>query len=230
MTGLSLALVLAGACRRGPDPAEQLWEQSTRVTLQTVAALGPHHSETVVVRIDEGGSSERRTTESLVIDWVDFDHFEVRRGRDGQVRSVVRVVDGQAWVRQEKGPFRKARDAELYRQELAGNWDLWNQGLQPFRWRLTHEAVEQGVVEGRPTWVYRLGLSQEQDGRDRRWEPVELEGTVHIDAATGVPLLGQAQGVTARTRGNRRRRIEVSLVRTGFGEPIEIRAPGRARE
>ena len=76
--------------------------------------------------------------------------------------GVVLVVGGVAYTRAGKGRFRQARDAELYRVQLAGTWSYWERALEPFRGAHVSTADGDEVVESRPARRFLLSMTSQE--------------------------------------------------------------------
>lgn len=223
---LTLLTLLTLACTGEPPADEAIAQASTQVTFGTVSAMGPHRFEALVTRGYQGKDLD--STEAMELDWGDPDLFRVRRLRDGRLRSELRVIGGVAWAQQGRGAFTRFDDAELYRVELAQTWDIWGQALSPFQGRIQLVPEGEGVVEGRPVMNYRVQLAEgESPGRH---QPQSLEGSVSLDQATALRVLGEVSGVYLENgRADIIRTVRIRLVRTGFGEIPVLEPPAKAR-
>ncbi len=225
MISLWIALTAFGCDGKDID-TEELWDVSRKVTYQSVAALGPHHTEAATVH-ERGGQRPRKRTEVLDIRWGDWDNFQVRRSRDGKITAETRVIQGVAMTRTGQSGFKGARDAELHRNELGQTWNSFGLALSPFQWRLEASYVEDLVVEGRPARRYQLGLAEPLEGQKRGGNvPRELSGYVVLDGATGVRLLAEVEG-TWLEQGQEDRiwTTRYRLTRSGFGIPPHLPMP-----
>lgn len=232
--GLLLALLLAtlllfaSACHRGPSAAEQLAEASRRVSFGTLAQLGPHRLAATVTRGEPEGADV--DTETLELDWGDLDNFQVRRVRNGRVRSELRVLRGEAWVRVGTSPFNHYDDAELYRVELASTWNVFDTALSPFQGRIQLLDGQETVVEGRPAMRYTVALAP-GEAPARGHVPQSLSGEVVLDQATAMRLVARVEGSYLESgRADRLRTIQVELTRSQLGLLPPIEAPQRERK
>jgi len=223
--GLSIALTVAG-CGGPTAETEDLWDVSQKLTYRSVAAVGPHHTEATATH-ERGGERPRSRTEVLDIRWGDWDNFQVRRSRDGQLTSETRVIQGVAMTRTGRAGFKQARDAELYRVELGQTWNSFGLALAPFQWRLAASFREEVVVEGRPAHRYRLHLEELAEGETQKGNvPTALSGYVVLDGATGVRLLAEVEGTwLEQGREDRIWTTRYRLTRSGFGVPPDLLRP-----
>lgn len=227
---LALILLFATACNRGPSAAEALAAASRRVSFGTLEQLGPHRMQATVSRSDAG--SAELDTETLELDWGDLDNFQVRRIRNGRVRSELRVLRGEAWVRVGTSPFNHYDDAELYRVELASTWNIFDQALSPFEGRVQLLDGQEAVVEGRPAMRYTVALAPEvPDAAKRGHTPRALSGAVVLDQATAMRLSAQVEGSYLENgRADRVREVRLELARSELGLLPAIEAPQRERK
>ena len=138
--------------------------------------------------------------------------FEIERRRNGRVVTHALVRGGTLFRAGKDGVLEPGGDPEPWRADLRLAWDPWSLALAPFRDRVHFTSEEEGIIDSRPARRYRLDLLP--GGLDRpvgRIRPSLLEGLVWLDAATSVPLLGEAKGRWA-VEGERGREHEVSLV------------------
>lgn len=234
--GLALALLLAiillfaASCNRGPSAAEALAAASRRVSFGTLAQLGPHRMQATVTRSEPGSAD--LDTETLELDWGDLDNFQVRRVRNGRVRSELRVLRGEAWVRVGSSPFNHYDDAELYRVELASTWNMFDQALSPFEGRIQLLDGQETVVEGRPAMRYTVALAPEDAEPPKRGHrPQSLSGEVVLDQATALRLTAKVEGTYLENgRADRSRQVRLELTRSEIGLLPAIEAPQRERK
>ena len=221
-----LLLVFVVACD-GPSVDDRaLWDVSFQLTYASVASIGPHHVEATAVH-ERGGDRPRKRTEVFDVRWGNWDNFQVRRSRDGKLLMEHRVIQGMPFGRSGRSDFRPSSDAELFRVELSQTWNSFGLALEPFQWQLDADPDGETVVEGRPARRYTLKLRPLGEGeRDRGHVPVSLEGTVVLDAATGVRLLVEAEGrYLEQGREDREWTTRYRLIRSGFGVPPDLLKP-----
>ena len=155
----------------------------------------------------------------------------MRRLRDDRLATEVLVVGGVAYTRAGKGRFRQARDAELYRVQLAGTWSYWERALEPFRGAHVSTADGDEVVESRPARRFLLSMtSQEGAPTPSPHRPKSLSGSFVLDEATAVRLRAEMKGVYLES-GNDERPVTVGLEleRADFGVFPDLSPPSRAR-
>jgi hypothetical protein len=221
-----LLLVLVAACG-GPSVDDRaLWDVSFKLTYASVASIGPHHTEATAVH-ERSGERPRKRTEVFDVRWGDWDNFQVKRSRDGKLLMEHRVIQGMPFGRSGRSGFRPSSDAELFRVELSQTWNALGLALEPFQWQLDAEPDGDAVIEGRPARRYALKLRPLSEGeRLRSHVPVSLEGTVVLDAATGVRLFAEAEGrYLEQGREDREWTTRVRLIRSGFGIPPDLLKP-----
>lgn len=224
-----LILTLFGAaCERGPAPEELLVTASRRVTLGTLASIGPHRGVTTITRryVDAPTSA----SETMELRWGDWDNLQLTRARDGKLRSELRIIEGVAWLAQGAGRFSRRSDAEMFRVELRTTWSGWEQALAPFAGRVILEAPRDAVVEGRPATTYDLRMGSAEGAAKKGTEPIELSGTVTLDQATAIRLLAQVEGRYRELgRVSRERVVELEITRGEFGSPPALETPQERR-
>ena len=235
--------VLLYACTKGPTPEEELWEASKSVQFASQANLGPHRLEATVVEQwpSNDGRDDRHTIE---LSWGHWDHWELRRIRDGKVVQHVLVVDGTAWT-DKGGGFERRDDAELYRGELAQSWDIFSPFLHAYADHYTVEPLGETVVEGRPAVRYGFrytdpppeeeadddgekakGRKKRKQKKKQRYRPTALAGEVVVDGASAVRLQVSLEGIVETgTETVRTRTDQLRIVRSQFGEIPELTAP-----
>ena len=236
--GVLAALLASGpGCSDGRDQAEAILAQSTEVTFNTVAQLGPHRLESTIVTEHE--DTGVRSSESLEITWADWDNFQVRQIRDGELRREVRVVDSRTWV-WEGGRFERREDPEIYRGVLAQTWNTWGLATGSFSEQIGYDYAGEVVVEGRRARRFTLRLAtdeellEEEKGgagpkrRPARFVPMAISGELVIDEATSVHLSAELEARLVSRGGGRERVVRFREVRSGFGERPEIPVPTRA--
>ena len=233
--------VLLYACTKGPTPEEELWEASKSIQFASQAALGPHKLEATVVEQwpRNDGRDDRHTIE---LSWGHWDHWELRRIRDGKVVQHVLVVDGTAWT-DKGGGFERRDDAELYRGELSQNWDVFSPFLHAYADHFDVEYLGETVVEGRPAFRYGLRYAEPEPEPDeeeaekgkkkkrkqkkkQRYRPTALAGEVVLDGASAVRLQVSVEGIVETgTTTVRTRTDQLRVVRSQFGEFPELSPP-----
>jgi hypothetical protein len=222
------ALLLLLSCGKGAASGESALLAAKEVSFESVTGLGPHRMVSTLTW-DRGAARGGKTTETLELVWGDWDHFQVRRLRDDRLATEVRVVRGVAYTRAGKGRFRQARDAELYRVQLAGTWSYWERALEPFRG--AHLSVMDGVVEveSRPARRFLLSLVSKA-APPRAHRPQSLTGSFLLDEATAVRLRAELEGVYLES-GNEERPVIIRLVlaRSDFGVFPDLSPPTRAK-
>ena len=225
MIGLWIALTAVG-CGEPVAEKEDLWDVSQKLTYRSVASLGPHHAEATASH-ERAGDRPRMKTEVLDIRWGDWDNFQVRRSRDGQLTAETRVIQGVAMTRTGRAGFKQAKDAELYRVELGQTWNSFGLALAPFQWRLAARFEDEVVVEGRPARRYQVHLEELAEGDPQKGNvPTALSGYVVLDGATGVRLLAEVEGTwLEQGRADRIWTTRYRLTRSGFGVPPNLLMP-----
>jgi hypothetical protein len=224
------AFLLLLSCGRGAASEESVLLASKQVSFESVAGLGPHRMSSTL-SWDRGAARGGKTTETLELVWGDWDHFQARRLRDDRLATEVRVVGGVAYTRAGKGRFRRARDAELYRVQLAGSWSYWERALEPFRGVHVSAADGDERVESRPARRFVLSMISLAGNADHSTHrPQSLSGSFVLDEATAVRLRGEMEGVYFEG-GNEERpvAIELALERADFGVFPDLSPPSRAR-
>ena len=224
------AFLLLLSCGRGAASEESALLASTEVSFESVTGLGPHRMSSTL-SWDRGAAWGGRTTETLELVWGDWDHFRVRRLRDDRLATEELVVGGVAYTRAGKGRFRQARDAELYRVQLAGSWSYWERALEPFRGAHVAAADGEEEVEARPARRFLLSKTpQVGAAAPSKYIPQSLSGSFVLDEATAVRLRAEMEGVYLDS-GNEERPVTVTLAleRADFGVFPDLSPPPRAR-
>lgn len=222
-----LLLLLAFACSGGPTSGKQaLWDVSQQLTYASVASIGPHHTEATAVH-ERSGDRPRKTTEVFDVRWGDWDNFQIRRSRNGKLLMEHRVIQGVPYGRSGRSDFHESSDAELFRVELSQTWNSFGLALEPFQWQMSAEPDGDAIVEGRPARRYVLSLAELPEGTPQRGHvPVSLEGTIVLDAATGVRLIAEVEGrYLEQGRADREWTTRYRLTRSGFGIPPDLLKP-----
>jgi len=229
----------ARGCERGPSEVDLLLDQANALTFQAVAQIGPHHLEAVHVTEEVADGSEE--IETMDLRWGDWDNFQIREIRDGEVRQEIRVVQGKAYVRTRDGRFKERRDAEVYRVKMSQVWNRWGLAMEPFSAAAAYDAGEQEIIEGRRARRYDLRLATAEElaaaerereatggqRRKRRQAPAALSGFMLIDEGSGVRLVAEMEG-RLRAESGRERVIRFRERRAALGETPVIEKPALA--
>lgn len=231
---LAVGVVLWTACEpstsRDLDPPQvTLAEASEQVTFASTEALGPHRFVSTWERTEfRSGSEVSHHQEVTEIRWQDWDHFVYRRQVDDRSVEDVVVYHGQAWIARGE-QWRSVDDAEPYRTQLRMTWNTWEQVSAMFgdALSLTPEGVE--TIEERATRRYTVQLSEslslERTGPQagNQLKPQKLDGSLWVDEATAVRLIGRLNGVLQRS--NYTQEHTLRLARTNIGASQDIQPP-----
>jgi len=226
-----MTLILAG-CGAGNNPSDQkdpLLQSSESATFDTVTRLGSHHFEAELVR--ESIFNGQETIEKVVVDWGDWDNFQLQRYRNDRLRAETRVVHATAYAKSGKGRFRQASDAELYRVEMRHSASFWGRALEAFRGLVHAEKKEGAMIDGRPARRYELSLRGEENAPSRGHKAIELIGEMWIDEATAIRLSGQLNGRYLKNgHQDKEVRISLKLKRSEIGIQPLIEKPRNPRK
>lgn len=237
---LALAIAVPAACKgcqSEPTPEITLSEAADKVIFASVEKLGAHHYIGRITRADSrDGTPTTSHEETVDLGWEDWDHFRCARLINGELASEVMVADGVPWVRKAKGRWDRRDDVEPHRVQLQATWDTWDEALEPFGDQVLLTEQGQELIEGRNTTRYAVSLvaapkpeeKQKKKAATRsHFTPLSLSGTVWVDQATAVRLVGDVQG--AVQQGTLTRTISLRFARSGFGEAQDIHSPEPAR-
>lgn len=220
-------LLLLIACRgvgSGSTPEEALLDASKEVTFGTVKDLGSHRMQALITRsVTPTGGAALVTEEQVTLAWQDERTWSYQATRDGKVRNEVVVFDGAPW-RRTGGRWERAEDAQSWEVQLASVWDPWRLAFESLEssLRLVPETLDE--IEGRRAWKQRVEVIPAPQGRRRKpWTATVAEGSVWLDEATALRLVGDVH-VVAEAPG-KSMDITLRFATSGIGMDARVRAP-----
>jgi len=224
-----LLLAGCGAGNNASNQKDQLLQSSESATFDTVTRLGSHHFEAELVR--ESLFNGQKTVEKVVVDWGDWDNFQLQRYRNDRLRAETRVVTATAYAKSGKGRFRQASDAELYRVEMRHSASFWGRALEAFRGLVHAERKESTTIDGRTAHRYELSFRSEANAPSRGHQAIELIGEMWIDEITAIRLSGQLEGRYLKNgHPDKEVRISLKLKRSEIGIQPVIERPRNPRK
>jgi len=206
-------------CSDEPPEEVKLATASHDVTWESAAMLGPHRFDAAVTLTE----FERDSINAVEVRWGDWDSFEVINRHNGELRTRVLFINGDAWQGDEDR-MRETDNRELYRRDLATSWNMWDEALSPFRYVMKMEKTGETVFEGRPALVYAVFIDPLAETPKGSHMPVSLEGTVTLDEGTAVRLAGDVRGVY-QTKSGGERAVAVKVVRSEIGVVPDLVPP-----
>ena len=239
MRVLSSLLLLSLGCERLSgcdvpvvvDEEEALLEASEEVIFESTKMLGPHRAE--IVKSTRYHDDRRPLQEVLQVAWGNDDHFQVRRYRNGELRSETRVLEGVPYTRSGSGRFRRGTDPQIHRVELSQTWTLWDRTIAPFAEQIVYTNSGESVIEGRPVQRYALSLVEPEvpsEQVDVQLAPGSLSGEVVLDEGSATRLSVDLEGVLLEGGDPARpRTIELKITRTEIGVFPALEVPTNPR-
>lgn len=213
------------ACTSGDDTVQQavpevtLVEASQAVTFASSEALGAHRLRTMRKQQEYHGEDVRsETTEILLIDWADWDHWQATQMVDDEIVSQVWVVDGRC-VEGMNGRFIERNDGEPYRVQLRNTWNQWEMMMRPFVQHVEWTFVQTDIIEDRKTKQYQASFTRPTEGHNGLF-PKDLSGNIWVDEQTAVRLLGSVEGVLLN--GPYKKTVSLSIERSDIGADVVL--------
>ncbi len=245
VTALTLLVQACGPSAGKRETTESVANKLSHLSIDQLAALGPHRSETILSLSTKSHHRSQLFREQYDLQWDRKDQYRYRVTKGDFLVMDVTVWKGRVYQRDFGGRLRIRDDASEVSYYLRRTWNQWPQASEVFKPVLVYEHPEKAILEGRPVVKYRIGLHKQIDpnpksnGRMRQAiEHDRAEGAIWIDDATGVPLridfVGEyrvirfARGSSGR-REETRHRLEFRLVRQDFGMPQVTASPALAR-
>jgi hypothetical protein len=226
---LVFALAACGSSSEIEEPPPTIEKVSHEITYDSVARLGPHHAISSIQQSDmRDGETAHSTTESIDIAWNSWNSFYFQRALDGEATFEVIVHENSFVSRNGHGPWAAELDGEPARLDVYTAWNAWDEALGMFKERIQYQDLGPSTVDGRDTRHFRVSLmaepkSKKRKKRRRAMHPVELEGEVHLDAATAVRLSADVTAIAKQ--GTIKRTIQLQIRRSRIGQSQPIAAP-----
>lgn len=200
-------------------PEIALVEASQAVTFASSEALGAHRLRSVRKQQEYHGEDVRSaTTEVLLIDWADWDHWQVTQMVDEEIVSQVWVVDGRC-VERSNDRFVERPDGEPYRVQLRNTWNQWEMMMRPFTEHVQWTFVDTSMIEDRKTKQYTASFTRPEMGNTGLY-PKDLNGTIWVDEQTAVRLVGAVEG--ALLDGPYKKTVSLTVERSDIGSDIVL--------
>lgn len=219
---LWMLIACSGEPTSAPGETITLAEASNKITHGTMAELGSHLLEATIERTWSSAQGTRQATEAMQLRWGDLDNWSMTWSRDGRVRNEMVVYEGVAWTGS-GGALQRRGDAEPYRVQLASSWDPWTLALDQFSGLVGLVFEGDEVIENRKAQRHKVTLLPTPPKSRRTWNPTVLEGTVWLDEALAVRLLGEIHGVAATERETLDMRLRFAVSK--IGEDVEVKNP-----
>ena len=190
-------LVLLG-CTSSTDStlesgSQTLMEASQQVVFASTEQLGPHRLRSVLNQTEYHGEDIRNQhKEVLLIDWMDWDHWQATQLVDDEVVSEILIMDGACLER--VGPkYVERPDGEPYRVQLRSMWNQWDSVVRSFEPNTTWTYQSTMTIDGRKVQQYSAAHVAPSKSSATLF-PKRFEGNVWVDEATAVRLLADVTG------------------------------------
>lgn len=211
---LWLACTSTDSTVESTKPEMTLVEASQAVTFASSEALGAHRLRSVRKQREFHGEDVRSTTtEVLLIDWADWDHWQVTQMVDEEVVTQVWVVDGRC-VERINDRFVERPDGEPYRVQLRNTWNQWEMLMRPFTEHVEWTFAATSAISERKTKEYTASFTRPPLSNTGLY-PKDLSGTIWVDEQTAVRLAGSVEGTLLN--GPYKKIVSLTVERSDIG-------------